>query len=304
MGSGRAPEAGERRPSLSALLAERVVLLDGAMGTALVEHGLPVGTPPDLWNLERPDCVLAVHQSYIAAGSDVIQTNTFGASPLALARHGLEDRMAELNRAAVRIAREAAGAEHVVAGNLGPSGRLLAPLGDVLPSEVVDSFRRQALVLAEAGVDCLCIETMMDLAEARCALEAALLVGLPVTVCMTFERRQRGHFTLMGDRPEAAMRALAGSGATAVGANCSLGSGDMLAMVPSLLAGSEHVPLIVKPNAGLPETVAGRPVYRQEPAAFATDVARAVDLGARMVGGCCGTNAQHIAALRRELFEQ
>ncbi len=295
-------DSGDSRPALAALAEKRVVLLDGAMGTALVELGLAAGACPELWNLERPEAVLAVHQSYVAAGSDAVQTNTFGASPLALARHGLADRMVEVNRAAAELARQAAGTDRLVAGNIGPSGRLIAPLGDVSLAELADSFARQAEVLAASGVDYLSIETMMDLAEARCALEAALGTGLPVTVCLTFERRKRGHFTLMGNGPREAMQTLVQAGATAVGANCSLGAADMWDLVPELLEGSGSAPVIVKPNAGLPELVDGRPVYRQDPLSFAADVARCVELGARIVGGCCGTGGEHVAALRRKLF--
>lgn len=291
--------------SFEALLAERVVLLDGAMGTRLVARGLPAGSAPERWNLERPEEVLAVHSSYVAAGSDVIQTNTFGANPLALARHGIEGLMVEINRAAVALARQAAGIGCLVAGNIGPSGRLLAPVGDLSIAEATACFRRQAEVLAEAGVDYISVETMIDLAEARCALCAVReATDLAVSVCLSFERRKRGHFTLMGDRPQEAMRILAGEGAVAVGVNCSLGSADVLQLVPELLAGSGSAPVIVKPNAGLPELVEGRTVYREEPLEFARNLLAAVERGARAVGGCCGTDERHIAALRDRLGTQ
>jgi 5-methyltetrahydrofolate--homocysteine methyltransferase len=289
------------KATLASLAAERVVVLDGAMGTALMDRGLEMGECTERWNEERPDAVRDIHRQYVSAGADVIQTNTFGANVLALARHNLADQADSINRAAVAVAREAAGDEALVAGNIGPSGRLREPLGDVSESELEDGFARQAATLVEAGVDYLSVETMSDLGEALCALRAVKRVtDLPVAVCMTFDRRPKGWFTMMGDSPGACVRRLADDGAAAVGANCSTGSRQMVELCPELVAEAD-VPVIVKPNAGLPELVAGKTTYRQVPDAFARDIARMVSCGARAVGGCCGTDAQWIEAIVRVL---
>jgi methionine synthase I (cobalamin-dependent) len=281
-------------------LAERLragaVLLDGGMGSALMAGGLPPGAPPELWNLERADAVRAVHAACLSAGSMVVQTNTFGASRVVLARHGLAQQVEEINRRAVAIARSAAGPDRLVAGNIGPSGALLAPLGQASAEELTAAFAEQAQALASAGADYLAVETMMDLQEALCALRGARqATDLPVTVCLTYERRARGFFTLMGNRPADSARALADGGATAVGANCSIGSAEMVALVSELVAASP-VPVIAKPNAGLPDLEGGVAVYRQTPEDFADDMAAMVRAGARAVGGCCGTDARFIAA--------
>ncbi|MEW6071495.1 MAG: homocysteine S-methyltransferase family protein [Planctomycetota bacterium] len=282
------------------------VLLDGGLGSSLIARGLPASACAVLWNVERPAVVREVHAGYVRTGCDVIEANTFAGNAIALGDYGLAARMEELNAAGVRLARaaaeEASAARPVlVAGNLGPSGRFLAPVGDVDPRALEDAFAAQAAALAAAGADYLAIETMTDVQEALCALRGAVAATrLPVTACLTFERKRRGFFTLMGNRIEDAMRILAGAGAVAVGANCSIGSEAMREACPQLVAASP-VPVIVKPNAGLPEIVAGRPVYRQSPADFARDVAAMAAAGAAAVGGCCGTDERFLAALRDEL---
>ena len=279
-----------------------VVLLDGAMGTALMARGLPPGVPGERWNLERPDAVKSVHLEYLEAGSDVVQTNTFGGTPLRLAAHGLGDRFEEINRSAARLAREAAGEGHLVAGNLGPTGTFLPPVGDGDPEAMEDGFAAQAALLARGGVDYLSIETMIDLEEALCALRGARkgAPGLPVSACMVFEKKPRGFFSPMGNTPEDAMRRLAEAGAALVGANCSMGSAEMLELVPALVEASP-VPVVVKPNAGLPRVEGVRTVYDQAPEEFARHGAAMIRAGARAVGGCCGTDGRFIAALRRAL---
>jgi methionine synthase I (cobalamin-dependent) len=289
------------------------LILDGAMGTALMARGLSGGAPAEAWNLERPDVVLEIHASYYEAGSDVVQTNTFGGSPIALARHGLAQRMDRINREAARLAREAASRvtatdalatatqPRLVAGNIGPSGRFLPPVGDAKPEQLRESFAAQAAALATGGVDYISIETMGDLNEALCALGAAReATGLPVTVCLTFERKKRGFFTIMGNRPADCAQALGDAGAAAVGANCSIASAAMVDLCAELVAVSD-VPVVVKPNAGAPEVTPTGPVYRQEPASFAGDAVAMVNRGARSVGGCCGCDARFIAALRDAL---
>jgi methionine synthase I (cobalamin-dependent) len=290
---------------LARLWCEPTVLLDGGMGSALIARGPTGGGCSELWNVERPDDVLAVHAGYLAAGSVAIQTNTFGGSAPALDSHGLAREMEALNHAGARIARRAVeehgGGGRIVAGNIGPSGRFLPPVGDADPDELADAFAAQAAALAVAGVDYVAIETMIDIEEALCALRGARrATDLPVTVCLTFEKRPRGFFTVMGNALQEATQILADAGADAVGANCSIGSDAMLEAC-SLLCAASPVPVIAKPNAGLPEVKDGRPVYRQTPQDFARDVAAMAGLGVRAVGGCCGTDESFIAALAKEL---
>ncbi len=288
--------------SITELVKKKVVLLDGAMGTAMMARGLTPGAPGECWNLERPDDVRAIQAAYAAAGSDVIQTNTFGANRFRLEYHGLTDRLEEINQAAARLAREAAGEERLVAGNLGPSGVFLPPVGDGDPLAMEEAFACQAGILAKAGVDFISIETMIDLAEARIALKGARrgAPGLLVSVCMVFEKKKRGFFSPMGNRPEDAARTLTDEGADLVGANCSMGSGEMREMTLEFIAGA-GVPVIMKPNAGLPELEGNRTVYRQEPRDFAADVMAMVGDGARAVGGCCGTDDRFIRVIREAL---
>jgi len=290
---------------LARLWREPTVLLDGGMGSALIARGLVGGGCSELWNVERPDTVGAVHAGYLAAGSVAIQTNTFGGSAPALGSHGLASEMEALNRAGACIARRAVeqhgAGGRIVAGNIGPSGRLLPPVGDADPDELTDAFAAQAAVLSAAGVDYVAIETMIDIEEALCALRGARqATDLPVTVCLTFEKRPRGFFTVMGNPLLRAAQILADAGADAVGANCSIGSAAMLEAC-SLLGAASPLPVIVKPNAGLPEMRDGRTVYRQSPEDFARDVAAMARLGARAVGGCCGTDERFIAALAEEV---
>lgn len=291
---------------LHALLSRpgRPLLLDGGMGSALIARGLGSGQPPERWNLEHPDRVEEVHAGYFNAGCEVVQSNTFGGNELVLGNHGLAERMEEICRAAVGIARRAAaqaeasdGVARYVAGNIGPSGQMLAPVGAADPDVLTEAFARQAAALEAAGADFLAIETMTDLREAQCALRGAReATALPVTVCLTFDKKKRGFFTLMGDRMEDAAQRLADAGATAVGANCSVGSEVLLEATPLLVAACP-LPVIIKPNAGLPEVTAQGLVYRQEPEAFARDIAAAARLGAGSVGGCCGTDARFLAAV-------
>ena len=298
---------------LAGLLSRGTVLLDGAMGSALIARGLSPDTPPELWNLERPDDVLSVHAGYLKAGSAVIQTNSFGGNAIRLEAHGLSDRALELNREAAHLALSAVErsrsdgtrpARALVAGNLGPCGRLLEPLGTLKPARLTEAFAEQARALASAGVDYLSIETITDLDEALCAVRGARqATALEITVCLTFEPGspgRRGVHTIMGNSIEEAASALAVAGITAFGANCSLGSGQMSAFAGQLVAATD-LPVIAKPNAGLPEIQDGKPVYRQTPEQFALDLCAMARQGVRLVGGCCGTDERFIRALHRGL---
>ena len=285
-----------------ALAVGRPIPADGAMGSALIALGLPAGMAPEQWLL-TPDGAAAVgrvHAGHVAAGARIVLTATFGASPVRLADGPAAGRVDEVCRAAVAIARAAVPSGVLVAGDLGPSGALLAPYGDLEPAAAQDAFAEQAAALAAAGVDLLWVETMADLAEARAAVEGAreAAPGLPIVATLTFERGR----TLFGDRPADAAATLAALGVAAVGANCGSGFDAVLEVLPGLAAGAPNLPLVAKANAGRPVVGAdGSATYPATPADAATYARRAVELGASIVGGCCGTTAAHIAAMAAEL---
>lgn len=286
-------------PALAALLQRAPVLTDGAWGTELQKRGLPPGQPPEAWNLSHPDQVRAVAAAYVEAGSQIILTNTFGANRIRLAEAGLADHAVTLNRRGVELSREAAGARASVFASIGPTGKLLMA-GEVTPEEVRSAFEEQATALAEAGADALVIETMTDLQEAQLALSAAKCTGLPVIVCMVFDSGRDRDRTLMGDPPERVAHTLEAAGADGLGANCGQGIEGFLPICRRLRAASS-LPLWMKPNAGLPQLVDGRPCYTTTPEAFAAHAPALRDAGADFLGGCCGTDPEFIRALRRVL---
>lgn len=294
---------------LRARLAAGPLLLDGGLGSLLIAEGLEPGRAPEWWLLERPGRVAAAHAGYVAAGSDVIATATFGASPPKLASAGLAGRCRELNELGARLAREAAqagaagGAPVLVAGDIGPSGLLLPPVGGADEARLEAAFAEQAEALAGAGVDLLLIETMYDRREALAAVRAARRTSLPTLACLTCEARRRGWFTVMGDALVPSLQELAAAGADAVGFNCSVTSDVMVAMAAAA-APQLGVPLIAQPNAGQPRATPAGVVYDADPAAFARDLAAMADAGARLLGGCCGTTPAFIAAARRALDER
>jgi 5-methyltetrahydrofolate--homocysteine methyltransferase len=273
-----------------------VLVADGAMGTMLQEAGLSPGRPGEAWLLERPEAIAGVHQAYLDAGSDLILSCTFGGTRSRLAHADLADRVAEVNRRGVEVAREAAAGRAFVAGDIGPLGELLAPLGQRTYAEAVDLFAEQAAALAEAGADLLYIETMTSIEEARAAVEAAQRVApdVPLTVTLSFDTNGR---TNMGDRPEDVARTLVELGVTAFGANC----GHSLEMTEGAVRTMREVApdalLIAKPNAGMPRLVGDDVVYDATPESMAAYAQRFVDLGARIVGGCCGSRPEHITAI-------
>ena len=283
---------------VSALQRGSVIVADGAMGTMLQDAGLPPGTPPEGWLLDNSRAVVEVHRAYLEAGSDMILTCTFGATRPRLERSDLGDRLEEINRRAVETAREAAGEEAFVAGDIGPLGEFIAPLGDLSYEEAVDIFAEQASVLAEAGVDVLYIETMAALEEVRAAVEGAMRVadGTPVTATLSFDSHGR---TNMGVRPEKAAKALLELGVAGLGANCGATLDMTFGAVETIRATAPDTPLIVKPNAGTPRMVDDEVVYDAGPAEMAEYARRFVSLGARVIGGCCGSTPEHIAAIAR-----
>ena len=275
------------------------ILADGAMGTMLFEAGLQFGDPPEAWNLEHPDRVQAIHRAYLDAGSQIILTNTFGGNRFRLGMHNLQAKVPELNRAAVEIAREAAreaGGRALVAGDIGPSGGILLPVGEMQFVEAVAGFAEQAVALVAGGADVIWIETMSDLEEVRAAIEGVRQASprLPIIATMTFDTR--GH-TMMGVTPEEAVRALSGWGAAAVGGNCGNGPDEILAVVQKMRAAAPGVVLVAKANAGLPELQNGRAVYCAGPKVMADYALAASAAGAHIVGACCGSTPDHVRAM-------
>jgi methionine synthase I (cobalamin-dependent) len=289
-----------RADALRHALTERVQLLDGGLGSLLIADGLPAGRAPEWWLLERPERIAAAHRAYAEAGSQVVHAVTFGASPPKLEAVGLAGRCREANALAVRLAREAVGEEVLVAGDVGPTGLLLPPMGEATEEGYADAFREQVEALAEGGADLLSVETMYDLREALAAVRASKETGLPVFACMTFEKRKRGFFTIVGDRPGPSLTTLAGAGADAVGFNCSLTSTEMVELVRQT-APEVSVPLMAQPNAGQPRATPEGVVYDASAEEFASDLLRMVEAGARIVGGCCGTDPAFIQAAREAL---
>lgn len=287
------------RPLLARLVAGERLVGDGAMGTMLFQRGLEPGQPPESITLSRPAVLEEIARLYLHAGSDILQTNTFGGSPLKLALHGLDDETEAINREAVRAVRRVAGDRAYVCASCGPSGRLLEPYGDVSTAAVYDSFRRQMAALCAAGVDGVIVETMTDLAEAKLAVRAAKedSPGIPVLATMTFDATPRGFFTIMGVSVEAAAAGLLEAGADAVGSNCGSGIEQMVRVARDFRRHTA-APLVIQANAGLPRAVDGRTVYDETPAFFADKARDLAELGVSVIGGCCGTTPGHIAALR------
>ena len=278
------------------------ILCDGAMGTELVQRGaVGYDRPLEELNLSNPELVKSIHLDYIGAGAEIIETNTFGANRFRLAAYGLEERVREINEAAVRIAQEArglTGQRTWIAGSVGPLGRLLAPPGPITAKEARRVFREQITALAESGADILSLETIGDLREMHEAVLAARDVcDLPVMANMTFTEEGR---TAAGDSPADIVLSLERLGVTVVGSNCSVGSEGMLRVVQEM-ASVTRLPLSARPNAGFPTYQGGRLIYRSSPEYVAQYARQMVEAGAAIVGGCCGTTPEHIAAIRDAL---
>ena len=278
------------------------LLSDGAWGTFLQQKGLKPGECPELWCVDRPAEVRAVAQSYVDAGSDMIETNSFGGTRFKLDFFGLQDRVGEINRAAAALSRAAAGPQRHVIASVGPTGKMLL-MGDVTEAELSEAFREQMVALEAGGADACCIETMSALDEACLAIRAARAhTRLEVLCTFTFEKTaDGGYHTMMGVSPAEAARAAVEAGAHVVGANCGQGMEQMVAIVGEMRAAVPAVPLMVQANAGLPRTVDGRDVFPETPEMTAGRVAAVVAAGASIVGGCCGTTPAHIAAIGRVL---
>ncbi|MHC4992843.1 MAG: homocysteine S-methyltransferase family protein [Planctomycetota bacterium] len=281
------------------ITGRELLLVDGAMGTMLMQRGLRPGECPEAINLERPDVLEDIAGLYLGAGAYIVETNTFGASPAALTRHGLEGRVEAINEAAVRAVRRVVGRRAYVAASCGPSGLLLKPHGDADPDDLYAGFVTQIGALVAAGADAVFVETMTDLAEAMLAVRAAREIApvTPVAAMMTFDATPRGYFTVMGVSVEQAAAGLLEAGADAVGSNCGNGIDRMVEIAAAFRACCD-APLIIQSNAGLPVADGDGVVYPETPQDMANRCSDLLAAGVTILGGCCGTTPDHTRALR------
>ena len=278
-------------------LKEKTIIFDGAIGTMLMATGHASSKSPVLLNLEQPDLVADIHKQYYDAGSDVVITNTFGGNPLKLAADRVEELLEPLNREGVRLTKTACPDGKFVAGDMGPSGKMLKPLGDVALEDMQDNFFLQAKVLIDAGVDLITIETMYSLEEAVAAVQGVRTAGdILLLASITFTQTKNGFFTMMGENIAQCTSSLEDVGADMIGANCTLNSQDIIELTKELRASTDK-PILIQPNAGQPLVRKGVTYYEQSPSEFAADAMKIKAAGADMIGGCCGTTPEFIRAV-------
>lgn len=274
---------------------KKTILLDGAMGTQLAEAGLQMGGET---TITHPDTVLSIHKQYADCGVDMIITNTLTMNRFNVESHNIAVDVKEVNLAGARLARAAVREGQYVLGDMGSTGKMLRPYGDLSPDDAYAAFKEQAAILAEGGVDGIIIETMFDLAEALCCLQACKdAVDLPVIVSMSFNTAQRGGRTIMGNSAQDCAKALSEAGACVVGANCGNLDPFQMAEIITTMRKVTSLPLLAQPNAGIPRFMDNKTVFDMSPSDFAEGVYRCIEAGAQLVGGCCGTSPAHIRAV-------
>lgn len=274
----------------------RVTVADGAWGTELDKLGCPPGYCREEWNISQPDRVRHVAEAYVAAGAQIILTNTFSGNRITLAKHGHGEEVRAFNRAGAEISKQAAAGKALVFGSIGPTGKMVM-MGEIGEDELYEVFKEQATALAEGGADALVLETMTELAEVCAAVQAAKGTGLAVAASMTYDSGKDKTSTMMGVTPEQAVEALLAAGADIIGCNCGIGIDNYIQVAAKMRAVTDR-PIWVKANAGLPEIEGDKIVYRMTPTEFAQKAQQLVTAGANIVGGCCGTSPEFIAALR------
>jgi len=288
--------------SLMERIAQGEVLIsDGAMGTFLHAKGLSPGECPESWCISHPGAVKGIAEAYIAAGSDIVETNSFGGSSLKLQPYGLADKVQELNRSAATLAKQAMGEKGYVAASVGPTGHFAKEeYGDVSTEELYEAFMGQITALEEGGADAICVETMSSLVEAVQAIKAAKEnTKLPVICTFTFDQKPRGFFTIMGVSPERAAEGAAAAGADIVGANCGNGIANMIQISKRMRAALPEIPILIQANAGMPKVEDGKTVFQETPEYMASQVKELIEAGVNIIGGCCGTTPDHIAAMAK-----
>ena len=278
----------------------KVLVSDGAWGTFLQKKGLTPGECPEVWNITRPDDVLDIAQSYIDAGADMIETNSFGGNLYKLKNYGLEHLVFKLNKAAAEISRKAAGTDHLVLGSVGPTGKLLL-MEEVTEDELYNAFKEQSEALEAGGADAIVIETMTDLEEARIAVKAAKENTACEVICtMTFDKILSGEFrTMMGISPTEMTEVLVEAGASVIGANCGNGIADMIGIVKEIRQVNSSISILIHANAGLPHYCDGETTFPESPTDMASRVKEIIAAGATIIGGCCGTTPDHIFEVRQ-----
>lgn len=286
---------------LERVKAGEILISDGAMGTFLQAKGLKPGECPESWCVSHPDVVRDIAAAYVAAGADIVETDSFGGTSFKLKEYGLQDKVGEFNRAAARLAKEAMGDKGYVAASVGPTGQIAEDEGgNVSEEQLYESFKEQVVALAEGGADALCIETMSSAIEASLAVKAAKEnTSLPIICTFTFEPGQRGFRTMMGVDPVRSAKAAVEAGADVVGANCGNGIANMIEIVTQIRAALPDVPILVHANAGMPVLEDGKSVFKETPADMAARVPELIAAGANIIGGCCGTTPDHIAAMAK-----
>jgi len=276
----------------------RILVSDGAWGTFLHEKGLLPGECPELWNLNKPEEVFAIAKSYIDAGADMIETNSFGGNSFKLAFFGLAAKVYDINKAAAQISRDAAGPDIHVLGSIGPTGKMII-MGDVTNEELYDSFSKQAVALYEGGADALVIETMSDIEEAKAAIKACRENTKAEVICtMTFEKTgEKSFHTMMGITPAAMVSEAIAAGADIIGANCGNGIRNMIGIVEEIRSVDAKIPILIHANAGAPVYKDGKTVFPETPDEMAEYVNLLINAGANIIGGCCGTTPGHISKI-------
>ncbi len=276
----------------------KLLVSDGAWGTFLIEKGLKPGECPELWNLDRPDDVYDIAQSYIDAGADMIETNSFGANRFKLEQYGLLGKAFDINKAAAEISREAAGSDHYVLGSVGPTGKILM-MGEVTEEELYDAFKVQCMGLEAGGADAIVVETMSDLDEARIAIKAARENTQCEVICtMTFNQTPDGSFyTMMGVSPTQMVSEMLAAGASIIGSNCGNGIRQMVGIVKEIRSVNKEVPVFIQANAGAPIYQDGKTIFPESPVEMGEFISTLIDAGVNMVGGCCGTTPEHIRVI-------
>ena len=287
-------------PLVERLKNNEILISDGAMGTSLHAAGLEPGDLPESWNISNPDAVRKIHEGFIAAGSDMVATNTFGANLIKLKKAGLENKFEELNKKAVGIARKAAGKNVYVLGDIGPTGEFLKPAGNCSEQEFYEVFSKQAKILASSGVDAFTIETISALDELKPAILACKALGLPVIASMTFNVTKKGYRTMAGISIDALVKEMISLKCDCFGANCGCGSRQMVEIMGEMRkTAGKNAFLIAQPNAGMPRLAEGETIFDESAADFYSSVKELMKIGVNIIGGCCGTTPEHIRQIKK-----